>query len=1122
MPHSKPADRQRIYRLYYYLCACLGMKQKTDGAPNYKAISAQLSNNQDFRKVVSSLFQDWGIRKENAAQTAKIRGVTTGSIVEILVKLSRSLKDDYQRYQEPYNRILTQEDILTVLYRLIDLTPEERQDLGLPVGDGLTLLQQALLTLQTVGSLENYEMIFRIYKAAVGLEFSDAQPVLQDLDQVDALIQQTVRTALDYLPDRRPQSRNNATYFPGKENTILELTQKAQREIRRLLSRSGNQQSRAMGSKVVDSYIQYYLQPAFVAKLAQTVVVNERLTAQFPIYLKRITIEPSGPLPFADKEWGSLQSDGAYPSLLHPALRRLDQNLAANSINELPGPGDYELASQEAMRVVVDFYVKVPADYQSVVERVFHRLSSRDGRQIDFSLDSTGIGGVLSNVVKVINVALLRDISCLKDYFSIAHDVTSTQEIIRDNVPSPVWAHSLVKLCHKETVGQTIQACDQNGLRSYEEFAFANPIGHGDYCGFDFLSSQAQAALQARLQAIRNTGVIPSNYLQHLCQRTELLVALKDAWSSLRGYPFSSMAMVGMIDREILRRNVGDRPLTKDDPYIYFDACLSITEALLDEGIYRRSRHYLERLEILEELAQQGISVVDHSPNGADASFEVFSGALIVRYLLCRASYCYLYDTRDHDQRYLPPGCAPDINREGLIRRAWTALDQAQQHANIRLQKYVIINEVSQGTFDPHYILLARIAYLRAKLLIFFPRFVQRDESSLPTERFIGQQRTEASLHWGRLYLTEKARLYAAANGDSEIYACYASMQCWIYLMAAYANPENLVLPPLTGVVPSSLDRHQCLVWAKQLRDHALVSYADAGRKYYYQIKEKSGLPNETDEFGLYRIQKIPAIYEARGQAYDQLSRADSGNFLVFDMALLAVNPDDLPKLSPDHPTQTIYLFGTNASYLFFARGMYALCSDVPDEFDEFDGCETPIHWDMKLNHAMRLLNMAWAIAEEGCDLRRNADSDDMSFDITRRLGGDAHPDEYTSQDIDSVRDLYPRRVTEIADLGKVFAAVCMALRLHTTTPTQQQQLLSDIEQILNTLHSAHHLDASLRALLARQWRYNGHLETYLSRAKTIISDYATQAQTQPQLSSRDLAARRSDLLKQLFAVPLT
>ncbi len=461
VPNS--ADIQRVYRVYHYLCACLGIVRSRDGSPNFRQISKRLSETRDLRRTVSLLFKGRHIWVESQAEASRYASLTTGNLVDMLGQLNTSLQEDYKSYEEPYTRVMTTSDVITALYQLVELTPEERHSLGLLAGDGLTLLQRALLIFQITGNLENYEMLFRLYKAAVGMDFSNAENGLEDLNQVDRLIEQTVRRALDYLPERQPpMNQYNGLAHPSREKTMTELAHKAQREIRRLLVRSGNQQGPMVGSTVVNSYIHKYLQPAFVTKLAQTVVANERLTDEFPVYLKRLTIEASGPLPFADKELGVLSADGPYPPLLHPALKRLDRGEG-----DLPGPGDYELASQEATRVIAEFYIKVPEEYTPLVSRVFRRLASQDLQRIDFSLSSTGIGGALSHVIKVINRALLRDIPCLSDYFPIAHDVTSTQSIIRDNVASPIWAHSLVKLCDKHTVGQAILASSPDCLRFY-------------------------------------------------------------------------------------------------------------------------------------------------------------------------------------------------------------------------------------------------------------------------------------------------------------------------------------------------------------------------------------------------------------------------------------------------------------------------------------------------------------------------------------------------------------------------------------------------------------------------------------------------------------------------------
>lgn len=218
---SLPAntDAQRLYHLYHYLCTCLAITHKQDGTPNFTGISNRLSENKDFRKTVSLLFQGEGAWVEKTVNSKKI-SATTGQVVKMLARLNTNLKQDYQSgEEESYTRVLTLSDILTAISKLIELTPQERHSLGMPTGDGLTLLQRTLLIVQVVDSLDNYEMLLRIYKAAVGLDFTNSALTLNNLAEVDRLIAETVTDALSYLPQRR-ERRRNAGISPG--NIVLE------------------------------------------------------------------------------------------------------------------------------------------------------------------------------------------------------------------------------------------------------------------------------------------------------------------------------------------------------------------------------------------------------------------------------------------------------------------------------------------------------------------------------------------------------------------------------------------------------------------------------------------------------------------------------------------------------------------------------------------------------------------------------------------------------------------------------------------------------------------------------------------------------------------------------------
>jgi len=157
------------------------------------------------------------------------------------------------------------------------------------------------------------------------------------------------------------------------------------------------------------------------------------------------------------------------------------------------------------------------------------------------------------------------------------------------------------------------------------------------------------------------------------------------------------------------------------------------------------------------------------------------------------------------------------------------------------------------------------------------------------------------------------------------------------------------------------------------------------------------------------------------------------------------------------------------------------------------------------------------AIAEEGGGIEQASDNPAIRYAITRELEGlDRENSAYTSPDVESIRDLYPRRINEIADLGKVFAAVCMVLRLHTAPADRHPQLREDSDRILASLHGAYRFNDELRQLFDQQKRYNGHLDTYFGRACTSLHDHRAAALNPS--SNASISQHRDALLTALFS----
>ncbi len=1096
------SDHQRTESLYEYLVLCFANSLNRDGDLNRRALGRRLlgltTNGSDGNRSAEK-------GRLLAEKLCKHKPITTGDLVGFIAGLQAS-------GNPAQGQLLTPEEILIALQKLVRLTPEERNELGLSSGEEEVLLQQVLLNIWLDQKSKDYRKILDLYKTSIGLDALQNVPSHeQDLEaHISQVITQTTQQHLAYLPE--------GVY---KRRLLEELPPKTNREIKRILLKAGAGQVRFEPIRG-ENYIRTYLPDSFIKRLAKAVIDNELLTQSFPIYIKTITIQECKPLPLTVSDGLSKKPGLFYEPLLEANLRVKHDDHQLQS---------KEVASQYAHKVTVHFYIRIPASYSppTGVKDVFAELQQDDsvGQRIDFSMSSTGIGGTLSHIIKIINNTLLSDIPILSEYFPIAHDVVIHNEYIRNNVSSPVWAHTLAQLCKTKTLAKAMsESGAASQLLPYEQFAFSDCIGRGDYCGFDVLLCPANAALQARLRAIRYTGVVPEAYLHDLTDRILEQRCLQKAERYVTAYPFSSFAQESYL-RETLLRDLTDRPFTQTEPYIHIKTCLTIAETYLDEGLYRRSKQYLEAIgSVLKTLSEVGLDWYERfgSNNQSAAEFKIFSGMLLVHFELCRALYFYLVDREAElgSREYLPEYIPQDTNlgtfHQRLLQESWGALNRAEKHLMIRLAKYFLIHEVSQGTFHPHYQLLAKIYFLRARILTFFPEVTYEPNTSphrLPTDLNFSGSRTDSEIHAGRLYLLEKARLYAASDGDTERYSCYTAYQSWIYWITHFVHPHRR-----QDVLPKD-----CQLWARQLRDHALLSYAEIGRQCYYQIKEKSGVEEPLlHDLKNYEIGPIPAIIETRSVLTEE--QQEDGTVLYLDMRFLAVRKSNLHVKESRETDESIYLFGPKASYLLFTRGMYQLCSMEKEEFSDGNDVKTVSDWDEKLKIAYRLFSYAWAMADAGGVLE--IVEDNLALTQTghsspklriRRDFTRSQRNGY-NRDVASVRDLYPNQISEMSDLGQVFAAVCLSLRLYTAPISEREMLNRDIDWLLQNLQDRDYCARQVVASqLHEQPRYNGHLAKQLDRCKAILQTTQQEGQhaISPVRDSNFVSQRRDILVRKLF-----
>ncbi|MEM8610667.1 MAG: hypothetical protein AAGF93_01520 [Cyanobacteria bacterium P01_H01_bin.105] len=1170
-------------------------------------------------------------------------------------KIFKENGEEVKRYPAP---LPTKKQIFQVLQLATQLAPEELKQLGLPAHSQHPLLQRAIAELATYEGDHWHERFLKVYKAAISWKRNDN-------DNQDNWIveRKDIRSYIDafFGSDDRTDKDKETIACTDEEKIVLK--KKIKNAVDRLLLQAGTGQARFLSVSDQENYIKNYIRKPFLDQLIQTIIYNNRLSQDFPVYLKHITIEPVGAFPISDATTEPKQ--GVFHEHLLKAAHEKGIQTDVDDIFQ-------HLLSRSVFRVVSHFYIRleekdieIDDEYQGFSKDAYKRLRAKNGDTIKehFKVSSTGIGGTNSHILKTLNSAVLSDLDCLRgEYFPIAHDIFIDQEIISNLAPSPVWSHNYVYLCHNKTLSQAMkESCQERKFSSYEDFRFYSPEGQGNYYGFDSLLSSAKSNLQARLDAIRSTRVEPDTYILDLRKRVEQHDVFNRAINLVTSYPFSSFAFESSLkadfldkifekskefklvvfrpipkdkkreDKDIIKKHVPQEGTSSifvanisgsdtyyvsifnklgrivvdteegeflpnqellDDlkqasiktpsdeakkvivekiieetnyyshyPFIFYKGCLEIAKTFLDEGAYRKAYPYLKLVkDALIQIANQGIIWLGryrssvNSNNDVDVQdgeqlprneFPIFSGALIAFYEICLAQYLYVLDwqaelTKQKHEYFLDLiENVNDITQREIVKQCWLALDRAEEHLTVRIAKYHMIDEVSQAAFHPHYKLLAQIYFLRARLFMWFPTRVAPASAEYFPPTNISTCAGERHIHGGRLFLNERARVYAACDGDNELYVICTVHQAWTWLLFGMLSNHNFSIPISVRDRDREIIEHKdALSWARQLRDHALLNYREIGQHCYQAIKEKSGLSEKLadkhSKFNRYKINPIPTIretvdeepgYRRKNEApqdsfskegcseeddsessepSNQESQDQSSGILYLDMSYMAllrryVDPDNSDS------AETIYLFGPKACYLFFIRGLYHLCSKDKNEFynsnddDDEKGPVTNIEeWDSKLQHCYNLFSYAWASADDGCDIRQIADDDNNHKWVIERYLKD---EDTSCEDIgegrvkppnphaESVWYLYPHRIAEIADLGKVFAATCAILRLYTSD--NHQKLLEEIDWLLKRLpiSGGCEFPDDLKKALSDQERYNGHLLSYLEECNKSISN---------------------------------
>ena len=507
-----------------------------------------------LRSVMPELYED----------KDRIPGLTLGKLVDILTSLQDYCKNESEKNAANHTpRVISQYHKERVLQKYSQLCPEERERLDISIHPQASLLEQLQDTI--TDKIQGLPEITHFYKQALSLYTSLKQELGgSDGDRLESRIEDYTRKIIEH-------------YYTGlnsdlKEEKIKHFVSKILVELSRNELQAGIRQVRSTISEY-PSFVQENLKTDFISNqilesLVDSVIKNDLLADEFPIYIDYVEIEKVDPLP--------LNKYDSNSGLINPDFLKPENEQKLYAIG---------LGKQTAIRVRVHFYIH----------------SSEEDR-LDFCEEVTGIGSPISHITTAINKFLFEDIPILKKngYLPIAQKILSEDRIIGNTRNSVVFSYSVVKLCKQKNIEEALQT-----QKSYDDIAVDQELALGEYYGFDLLEAATKSALYARLRAIQQSEVKSSDYLKELRHRIEEQYLIKKAEGFLNFYPFSLRAMQDYLDVKLFhekyrRWDVNTPKFTDVTPQdkswslVAYQAHLKILQAYFQEGLYYIGKKYID------------------------------------------------------------------------------------------------------------------------------------------------------------------------------------------------------------------------------------------------------------------------------------------------------------------------------------------------------------------------------------------------------------------------------------------------------------------------------------------------------------------------------------------------
>lgn len=231
-------------------------------------------------------------------------------------------------------------------------------------------------------------------------------------------------------------------------------------------------------------------------------------------------------------------------------------------------------------------------------------------------------------------------------------------------------------------------------------------------------------------------------------------------------------------------------------------------------------------------------------------------------------------------------------------------------------------------------------------------------------------------------------------------------------------------------------------------------------------------------------------------------------NVLTSDVSLLK-NEDE-----------SIYLFGVHSTMILFSMGLLELCNK---------GKDIEITLEENIKKAKQLFVYTTAIAEEGGKYKRDDRGkkdrkEDLTITRDPRRGIDPKDDSNHDEFDSYIRILYPHRITQFVDFGKVFAATCQAILILNNykndedkekNVVQYEEYYKKITKLLKNLQR-NVINPELTDNNLYQPRFNGHFTLHFDTIKKYFDLLWQKRQDFTKLS---LLQIRDKIVKDIFKI---